>query len=170
MVAHIRPETAADGDAIRRVLVAAFPSPVEADLVEALRAAGQLLISLVAQRDASLVGHIGFSPVRIETPNDTAVGLGLAPVAVQPQHQRSGIGALLVLAGLQRARELGTRFVVVLGDPRYYQRFGFRAAEQWGIGNAYGAGEEFMALELIPGGIPRPAGMATYAPAFASVA
>lgn len=166
----VRAEDPADVAQIGSVHTAAFPGAAEAKLVEALRAAGQLTISLVAVEHQTIIGHIAFSPVRIAAPSGLAVGLGLAPVGVLPANQRRGVGSALIRSGLEVCKHLGTRFVVVLGDPRYYQRFDFRPATHWAIGNEYNVADEFMALELSPGGIPNPAGVAQYAPQFSLVA
>jgi putative acetyltransferase len=168
-VTLVRDEEPADVAQIRGVHLAAFPGAEEARLVDALRAAGQLSISLVAVESLTIVGHIGFSPVQILAPSGLAVGLGLAPVAVLPSRQRRGVGSALVRAGLERCKRHGAPFVVVLGDPGYYQRFGFAPSIRWGVGNEYGVADEFMALELAPGGIPSPAGVARYAPQFGLV-
>ncbi|HYE77617.1 MAG TPA: N-acetyltransferase [bacterium] len=159
----LRPELPPDIPAIRAVHEAAFPSPAEAGLVDALRAAGHLTISLVALRAAQVIGHVAFSPLSLPG------GLGLAPVAVLPAWQRQGIGHQLITAGLAACRAQGTGFVVVLGEPSYYRRFGFTPAARWGLTDAYGGGEAFQALELIPGAIPRSAGLVQYAPAFATL-
>jgi putative acetyltransferase len=98
------------------------------------------------------------------------MGLGLAPVAVVPTMQKRGVGAQLIRSGLEQCKQSNAPFVVVLGDPSYYQRFGFRPAHTWGIGNEYEAHEEFMVMELISAGIPQPAGIARYAKEFSLVA
>lgn len=165
-----REEQVGDETAIGRVQGAAFPSPDEARLVEALRRAGSLKLSLVALEEAGIVGHVGFSPVSLESSSGTVVGLGLAPVAVLPDRQNRGIGATLVRGGLQKSRDLGAPFVVVLGEPGYYQRFGFQAASTWGITNEYNVRDEFMAIELLAGGIPPAGGLARYCPEFSSFA
>ena len=163
----IRRELAADAGAIRRVHEAAFPTAQEGRLVDALRAAGQLSVSLVAERAGDVVGHIAFSPVSLaERPSEKG-GIGLAPVAVQPGFQRQGIGGRLIRDGLAACKQAGYRFVVVLGAPAYYGRFGFAPASRWGLRDEYGGGEAFMALELQPPGIPEGAGLVRYAPEFA---
>ncbi|MAN55379.1 MAG: GNAT family N-acetyltransferase [Paracoccus sp. (in: a-proteobacteria)] len=117
----IRPERRPDADAISRLLRDAFAGEVEARLVEALRAAGDLSMSLVAEADGMILGHVGLSPM---TGDEAA--FALAPVAVAPAMQRRGIGQALVRAALAGA---GSRPVVVLGAPDYYARLGFRPAD-----------------------------------------
>lgn len=160
-----RPEHAADAAAIRDILEAAFPTPAEARLVEALRAAGKLVASMVACDGSGAVGSIAFSPVNL----GTATGLGLAPLAVLPAHRGKGVGALLVREGLATCAELGAGFVVVLGEPEYYARFGFRRGSEYGLDNEYGADEAFMVLELGPGSLPPGGGRVRYAPEFGLV-
>jgi putative acetyltransferase len=148
----IRPERPQDVEGIRTVHAAAFPTDVESRLVDALREAGQLCISLIAEVSDQIVGHIVLSPVTVDGRHRE--GLGLAPVAVLPSHQRRGIGSALIVEGLHIARELGYGFVVVLGHPEYYPRFGFRRASELGLGNEYGAEEAFMVVELVPRSLP----------------
>lgn len=166
MPLSIRPEGPADADAIRRVLEAAFPTPAEARLVELLRAAGNLLISLVAEEDGIIVGHVAFSPVRVDGTAAEVTGVGLAPLAVLPDHERQGIGSRLVRDGLEACERAGYGLVVVLGAPALYRRFGFDRADRRGLGNKYGADEEFMALELREGTIPKAGGMVRFGPEF----
>lgn len=102
---------------------------VEVAIVDGLRRAGALTLSLVATLDGDeLVGHVAFSPVKIDGRHDGWFGMG--PVAVWPECQRTGVGSKLVRAGLERLRESRARGVVVLGDPAYYGRFGFRAQDR----------------------------------------
>ena len=133
--------------------------------MDALRAAGHATVSLVAETDGQIVGHILFSPVSVVGAASGKTGLGLAPVAVLPGHQCRGIGSDLIRQGLAFCRDEGYGFVVVLGHPEYYPRFGFRRASQAGLANEYGADEAFMVLELAPGGLP-PAGLVQYGPEF----
>src|SRR5437868_6638418 len=126
----VRPEQPGDTAAIRGILAAAFPTDAEARLVEALRAAGRLPVSLVAEEDGRVVGHVAFSPVVIA---GVGGGLGLAPLAVAPDVQRRGVGGRLVRDGLAAAARSGAGFVVVLGHPGYYQRVGFRRASDFGL-------------------------------------
>lgn len=162
----VRDETAADVAAVRRVHATAFATPEEAKLVDALRAAARPLVSLVAEVDGEIVGHVVFSPVTL--PDHPEVHLmGLAPLAVVPAHQRRGIGGALTRAGLERCRELGVGAVVVLGHPDYYPRFGFERAEAFGVGCQFGApSEAWMLLELEPGCLGAARGIARWHPAF----
>ena len=161
----IRPERDGDAAAIRHVHVTAFPSAAEANLVERLRAGGKAVIALVAEDAGSIVGHILFSPVALE-PLAGTVGLGLAPVAVLPDHEKHGVGRRLVQNGLAECHAWGAGFVVVIGDPPYYGRFGFEPAAQHGLRNEYGAGDGFMVFELTSGALPSPGTLVKYAPEF----
>mgnify|MGYP003396346272 CR=1 FL=1 len=121
---------------------------------------------MVALSDDKAVGHVGFSPVLTE---GGELGLGLAPVAVLRDFRARGIGSRLIREGLDEARRRGHGFVVVLGDPDFYERFGFLGARARGLSDEYEGGEAFQVLELRPGGLPRP-GLVRYAPEFAIVA
>lgn len=146
----IRPEQPADVDAIQRINTAAFETDAEARLVDALRSAADPFISLVAELDVTPVGHIVFSPATIEGHANINL-LGLAPMAVLPQHQRQGIGAALVRAGLEACRERNAHAVIVLGHPNYYPKFGFAPASQFGIACEYEAPDEaFLLQQLTP--------------------
>ena len=125
----IRPERPGDEAAIRRVHREAFGQPDEAALVDALRRSCPDLLSLVAVEGREIVGHILFSPATI----GEVEGFGLAPMAVLPGRQRQGIGSRLVRTGLEALRERGVPFVIVLGHPGYYPRFGFEPASARGI-------------------------------------
>jgi putative acetyltransferase len=102
----------------------------------------------VAEEDESGAGHIAFSPVRLDGQTVEEHGVGLAPVAVLPDDQGRGIGSRLIRDGLAACERAGYGFVVVLGEPAFYRRFGFDRADRRGIGNEYGAEEAFMVLEL----------------------
>lgn len=151
----IRPETAADIHSIRAVHRAAFPGDEEARLVDGIRASGNARVSLVAEIGERVVGHVLFSPVRIDGSIEAVGGVGLAPVAVLPEFQRRGIGSALVRAGIDACRTLGCDFVVVLGHPDFYPRFGFERASARGLANEYGADEAFLVLELRAGALPQ---------------
>jgi predicted N-acetyltransferase YhbS len=125
---RIRCERPEDHPAIRTVTVAAFERSAyghhnEADIVEALRAAGALTVSLVAESGGGIVGHVAFSPVRIAEAEGEWYGLG--PLSVVPARQREGVGQALVREGLKAIEALGAAGCVVLGEPAYYGRFGF---------------------------------------------
>lgn len=129
----IRPETAADIAQVRGVNERAFGQPIEADLVDRLRRNCPDALSLVASVDGRVVGHILFTPVVIEHTPQAIVGAALAPMAVDPDLQRLGIGTQLVTRGLEILRERGCPFVVVVGHPEYYPRFGFEPASRHGV-------------------------------------
>lgn len=160
----IRSEKPGDEQVIHELIRRAFPTEQEALLVDRLRDNARLLVSLVAEVEETIVGHIAFSPVTIKGENSEVMGAGLAPVSVLPQWQRRGVGAQLMSAGLAAGYAAGIRFIVVLGEPDYYRRFGFKRASLWGVQNVYGVDEPFMALELRPSSIQ--SGLALYAPEF----
>lgn len=162
----IRTERDGDAGGIRVVVAAAFPSDAEARLVDALRRGGRLPVSLVAVDGDRIVGHVAFSPVRTES---GSTGVGLAPVAVAASHRRRGVGAALIEAGLEACREAGYAWVVVLGDPAYYGRFGFAAATASGLRDEYGGGAAFQVMALREGGVPVDGGLVRYAPEFGEV-
>jgi putative acetyltransferase len=156
----LRAERDEDRGAIRQVHLAAFPSAAEADLVDRLRADGDAVLSLLAEKDGQVAGHVLFS--RMAAP----VGaLGLAPVAVLPAFRRQSTAAGLIEMGLRDAAARGWKLVFVLGAPAYYGRFGFDAARARDFSSPY-AGEHFMACDL---GAAEICGRAEYAPAFASL-
>jgi len=164
----IRHETPADILAIRAVNEAAFETGAEAALVDALRENGKFTLSLVADAESEIVGHILFTDIAMEPGGAETRMLGLAPMAVRPEWQGKGIGSALVRRGLEDCRELGYRGVVVLGHPGFYPRFGFTHASRHGISCAYEVPDEaFMALAL--GDAELPKGRALYQPEFAAV-
>ena len=125
----IRNETGSDAGAIAEVTMSAFRSlqisrHTEQFIIAALRNAGALTISLVAEVDGQVVGHIAFSPLTIS--DGTADWHGLGPISVRPANQRQGIGKALVNDGLSLLKALGSKGCALVGDPAYYQRFGFR--------------------------------------------
>jgi putative acetyltransferase len=130
MNVKIRTETAADAAAIEAVTISAFlnaphTSHTEQFIVAALRKAGLLTISLVADAEGTLIGHVAVSPVSI---SDGACGwFGLGPVSVVPEHQGRGVGSRLMREALRILREHGAAGCVLLGEPEYYSRFGFQA-------------------------------------------
>lgn len=125
----IRNETVSDIDAITEVTIAAFrtlaiSNHTEQFIINSLRVAGALTISLVAEIDGRVVGHVAFSPVTI---SDGSIGwYGLGPVSVLPEYQKQGIGKSLINKGLSMLKELDGKGCALVGDPNYYKRFGFR--------------------------------------------
>lgn len=162
----IRAESATDSAAIERVVRAAFPGDGEARLVAALRKAGKLRASLVAEVTGQIVGHLALSNVTLEPPTLVIDLVGLAPVAVQPEWQRQGIGSKLIESALRSCRELGIEAVVVLGEPAFYGRFGFRRASDFGLANVYGVDDPFMVIELQPNALAGVAATVRYASEF----
>lgn len=167
---EIREETPADFARIDVVERAAFGRGAEARLVRALRASASPWLSLVAVRADETLGHVGFSPVRIEGPGPAPPAGGLAPLAVLPEAQGQGIGGALVRAGIQACRPLGWQAIFLLGDPGYYARFGFVPAQGHGlIYESEAFAEAFQLLELVPGALSGRGGRVHYHPAFASL-
>ena len=162
MTVTIRAEDPADIPAIRDVVVAAFGRDMEAELVDRLRGDGDGVISLVAVEGGRIVGHVLFS--RMSAPFRA---LGLAPVSVAPDRQRSGIGSGLIRAGLARSARDGWQAVFVLGEPAFYRRFGFDPDLAKGFSSPY-AGPYLMALAL-DGRLPVTKGEIEYAAAFAGL-
>lgn len=160
----IRAAAPHDAPHIRAVNETAFGRAAEADLVEALRADGDAMIELVAQRGGEIVGHILFSPLKITREGETLEAAALAPMAVAPAAQRNGVGAALIHAGTEACRARGAPAIVVLGHANYYPRFGFRAACAESLSAPF-SGEAFMALELLPG-VLAAGGAVRYAAAF----
>jgi putative acetyltransferase len=161
---EIRNETAADVAAIEALTAAAFLNAPHADhteqfIVNALRNAGKLTISLVADAEGTLVGHVAVSPVSI---SDGASGwFGLGPVSVVPEHQGRGVGSRLVREALRLLFEQGAAGCVVVGEPRYYGRFGFQADPKLIFPEVPA---EY--LQAIPFGSSRPQGVVSYHEAF----
>ncbi|MBF8186163.1 N-acetyltransferase [Nonomuraea sp. K274] len=162
---NTRPETERDIPAIREVNLAAFPTPMEADLVDALRADPAWLpgLSLVAEDAAGeVVGyalltrcHVGDSPA-----------VALAPCAVLPARQRQGAGSAAIRAGLAAARAMGENLILVLGHPEYYPRFGFARASAYGIRLSFEVPDEAMMALVFDESLPVPSGTVVYPPPF----
>ncbi|MFO0792269.1 MAG: N-acetyltransferase [Pirellulales bacterium] len=151
----IRDETRDDVAAITELTVAAFEtlaisSHTEQYIVEALRAAGALAVSLVAVRDRRVVGHIAFSPV--EMSDGTPEWYGLGPVSVLPELQRQGIGKALIQEGLSRLKRLGARGCCLVGHPEYYRKFGFVNTPELGLA---GVPSEFFFALSFDGEVPQ---------------
>ena len=159
----IRSETSGDVAAIRIVEEVAFGRADEARLIDDLRDAGDSVFSLVAVDDDTVVGHVLFSRMTAPFP-----ALALAPVAVQPEYRRTGIGSRLIREGIARGEADGWAGIFVLGDPEFYRRFGFSAAGARGFTSPY-AGPHLMALSLGRSELPVAEGRIEHAPAFAKL-
>lgn len=145
----IREEKAGDIDAIAAVTIAAFKtleisSHTEQYIIAALRAANALTISLVAELEGLVIGHIAFSPVSIS--DGTPSWFGLGPVSVAPEHQRQGVGKALILEGLSRLKDMNAQGCCLVGHPDYYRQFGFAAARELVVENV--PPEVFFALSF----------------------
>ena len=160
----IREERREDEGAIQALNEKAFGQPAEANIVDKLRKGCPGLLSLVALDGDEVVGHILFSPARIEGSTKTIDGMGLAPMAVLPERQRQGIGTLLVNRGIEMLRCRGCTFIIVLGHPEYYPRFGFERASLWGIRSQWDGvpDEAFMILVLQRAAMKGLSGVARY--------
>ena len=162
----IRPERADDLEFIAYVQRLAFGRDDEARLVDALRAGGFVRVSLVAEQDKQVIGHILFSDLPIITQDGTVAALALAPLAVLPACQRQGIGSALVRRGLELCKEQDHCIVVVLGHPNFYQRFEFSSKLAAQLESPYSGRESYMAVELAAGALDGVRGRAQYPPAF----
>jgi putative acetyltransferase len=166
---QVRPEGPEDLEAVRRVNTEAFGRTGEADLVDALRAHGKAVVSLVALEEGGVAGHILFSPVEVDGSEGLRM-LGLAPMAVLPSLQRRGLGTMLVREGLRLCSDAGYDAVVVLGHPEYYPRFGFVPASTFGLSSEYEVPDEaFMTLELREGALEGVSGKARFAVEFSEL-
>lgn len=163
----MRPEMPQDIPGIYEINRQAFGTTTEANLVDALRSRGAITLSMVALSGDRIVGHILFSLVEIISPDNSFAALGLGPIAVLPEEQRKGIGGQLIKAALQECRKAGHEVVVVLGEPDYYSRFGFKTSKPYGISYEQDVPEEcFMVLELRPGALAGRSGIVRYQPEF----
>ncbi|EMI55981.1 GNAT family N-acetyltransferase [Rhodopirellula sallentina] len=166
MDVSIRCECEADQQAIHTLHRDAFECEDEANLVDALREGNHVSVSLVAETEGKVVGHILFSPVKIIADETSIDAVSLSPMAVCPKYQGLGIGGRLVRAGLDACRERGESIVVVLGHADYYPRFGFSAELAEPLQSPFGGGPAWMALELTPGALDGVQGHVRYAPPF----
>ncbi len=159
---EIRKESAGDQAAVRQINEIAFGQAAEADVVDRLRASCEDYTSFVAVDQGKIVGHILFTPATLD--GSTLVGMGLAPMAVFPDCQRQGIGSLLVRHGLAHLRKSGCPFVIVLGHPEFYPRFGFEQASRFKLKSQWEGvpDEAFMLAVFDRDAMPREGGIARY--------
>jgi putative acetyltransferase len=150
---------------VRSINEKAFGRTDEADLVDSLHSEGKVLLSLVAEVEQRIVGHLLFSRMSIETSNGPISASALAPVAVLPDLQRRGIAGRLIRYGLDLLRERGEQIVVVLGHPDYYRRFGFSSEKARFLESPFPP-EAFMAMELVSGALEGIRGKVRYPAAF----
>lgn len=172
---NIRKETPGDYDWVIELTERAFETMEFSDgnegkLVDNLRKAPTFMeeLSLVAELNGKVVGHILFTPIHIENGQLRFESLTLAPVSVLPEFQNQGIGSQLIEAGHQKAKELGFKSVIVFGHPEYYPRFGYQPASSWGIKSPVSlpSDDVFMALELSVGTLSGVSGMVVFPPEF----
>jgi putative acetyltransferase len=166
MIEIIRPETPEDFEQITKVNDLAFDQPNEGRMLEALRKNKKFIpqLSLVAEIDLRVVGHILFFPLNIISGGKNFEVLSLAPMAFLPEYQQKGIGKKLVIEGLKKSKEMGYKAVVVLGHPTYYPKFGFEPASKWNIKPPIDdvPDEASMATELEEGFLKKKAGVIEY--------
>ncbi len=172
---NIRKETPEDYEKVIQLTKKAFENLpfTEGDeykLVANLRKAPGFIseLSIVAELNGQIVGHILFTPLQIKNGLETFDSLVLGPVSVLPEFQKMGIGGQLIRAGHQKARELGFQSVILVGHPEYYPRFGYRKASGWGIKTQIPlpSDDVFMAVELIEGALNGVSGMVIFPPEF----
>lgn len=170
---NIRAEKPDDTQRIRLINELAFGQTTEADIVDSLRKECKEcteFLSYVAEEKNEIIGHILFTPVVVESRGKTIQGMGLAPMAVLPARQREGIGSELVRHGLQELRDRGCPFVIVLGHPEYYPKFGFERASKFGLSCQWPGvpDEAFMALILDAARMNGISGVAEYRAEFSA--
>lgn len=166
MSIEVREERGEDLTAIRDVNKRAFGQDHEGKIVDALRSNGAALLSLVATDDGRIVGHIMYSPITV----GEVTGAALGPMAVDPEHQRQGIGSKLVQAGNLKLKDAGWPFIIVLGHPNFYPRFGFKPAVTLGITCEWEVPDDlFMVLVLDQEKMQGVSGLANYRHEFSSV-
>jgi putative acetyltransferase len=165
-VIDIREEHAGDVSEIRELNQHAFGQSQEGNIVDALRANGGVLLSLVATLHGHVVGHILYTPLSVSGVDGAALG----PMAVLPQHQRQGIGSELVEAGNRRLKGSGCPFIIVVGHANFYPRFGFKPGNTCGITCGWEVPDEaFMVLTLDHARMAGVSGLAQYRPEFSTI-
>ena len=162
---NIRREAPGEESRIRAIYETAFETTAEADVVESLRKESSPYLGLVAEEDGAILGHLVLTEVVVETHAGRMKGLGLAPLGVAKSAQGKGIGSALVLAALDEARSLGSDFLVILGDPKFYTRFGFVQAAPALRWRSRDFDPYFMVYPLREGILEDLRGVVTYQPA-----
>jgi len=174
-VTIIRKEKPADYNQVIQLTEKAFETLEISDhnegkLVDKLRKAPTFVeeLSLVAEIDRQVIGHILFTPITIDNGEQQFQSLVLAPVSVLPEYQKMGVGGQLIRAGHQKAKELGYQSVILIGHPEYYPRFGYKPASTWGIKThiPLPSDDVFMAVELVEGGLTGVSGIVIFPPEF----
>jgi putative acetyltransferase len=169
---YIRHEKAKDYIEIRKVNNLAFGQPNEGLLVDKLRTNPDFIdkLSIVADLNNKIIGHILFFPIKIRKGKTRYVSLALAPMSVLPEYQNRGIGGRLIEKGLETAKRLGFKSVIVLGHKDYYPRFGFASTSKWDIKAPFDLPDDvFMAIELVPDGLKQVTGIVEYPKEFDEV-
>jgi len=161
----VRQELKEDYSRIKAINNQAFGQEDESRLVEKLRKRDQFIpeLSLVAETNETVIGHILFYPVKINSSNQKHTTLSLGPMSVPPEYQKKGIGGMLINEGLKRAKDFRFRSVIVVGHPEYYPKFGFTKASKWSIKVPFEVPDEvFMALEIVEGELQDKSGIIEY--------
>ncbi|MGE3973160.1 MAG: GNAT family N-acetyltransferase [Bdellovibrionales bacterium] len=169
-ILKIRVETENDIEAIFALNKSAFETDEEARIVDTLRKRGKLTLSLVALEEDKIVGHIAFSPMSFGSADNNSRIVALAPMAVAPSKQKTGIGSKLIKEGLRILKERGFEGVLLVGHPDYYPKFGFKpAASTFGLKCAFEVPDEaFLGLELGADGFSKLKGAAHFSEEFSS--
>ncbi len=157
---RVRPADDADLDHIDRIHTAAFASPTESHIVRSLRDRGKLTVSLMIECSGEAIGHLAMSPVQVDGSSATILAIG--PIAVIPERQRQGVGSELMREGINRSRRGGVAAIILLGDPAWYRRFGFKPASMYGLRCRWTDGPAFQVLVLDPDAISNVTGEVRY--------
>lgn len=169
----IREEEIKDYNEVEKVVeesfkTAEFSDKDEHNLVGRLRKSNEFIkeLSLIAEEENKILGHVLLTKALINGENTSFETLALAPLAVLPEYQKSGIGKILMNKAIERARDLGYKSIVVLGDENYYPKFGFEKASKYGVKAPFEVPDEaYMILELLPGGLNGVSGVVEYSKA-----
>lgn len=170
----IREEEIKDYNEVEKVVeesfkTAEFSDKDEHNLVRRLRNSNEFIkeLSLIAEEEDKILGHVLLTKALIKGESTSYETLALAPLAVLPEYQKSGIGKNLMNKAIERARELGYKSIVILGHENYYPKFGFEKASKYGVKAPFEVPDEaYMILELLPGGLNGVSGIVEYSKAF----